>query len=253
MAKYKIKTLILITIAAWSSLAVISGAFPLAISATGVISDVNKPLYRQIQELPTNPNFAPNQSCLFNAYQLKCIPGEQQECPEGFGTNEDGTCFAETLINGKWEWECPGGYHSEDDDETGQCYPDTEPCYPGQIRNPDFPACSSEDYVCEEFNLTGCIIDGRMIGILPDEYCLRNPDAEKCVAIDGSCPEGFDIMNSANFTMGVCMPLSYEDAKQAKRVRQVLDQNRCPEGYWLDVDLDFDDGHGNVGRCIYNN
>jgi len=80
---------------------------------------------------------APDQSCLFDAYQLKGIPGSGQECPEDFGTNEDGTCFSPTLINGNWEWECPDGYHSEEDDETGQCYPDTKPCYPGQIRDPE--------------------------------------------------------------------------------------------------------------------
>ena len=32
-----------------------------------------------------------------------------------------------------------------------------------------------------------------------------------------NCPEGFDIMNSANFTTGVCVPLSSEYAKQADK------------------------------------
>jgi hypothetical protein len=63
--------------------------------------------------------------------------------------HQDWTCFAQTFINGTWEWECPKDYHSEDDDETGQCYPHTEPCYPGQIRYPDFAACGDEEYVSD--------------------------------------------------------------------------------------------------------
>ena len=59
-----------------------------------------------------------------------CIPGEDQECPQGFGNNEDETCFL-THKGG-----CPEGYYGVSDDETGQCYPNTKPCYPGQIRYP---------------------------------------------------------------------------------------------------------------------
>jgi hypothetical protein len=110
-------------------------------------------LYRQIQNLIENPFFAPDGSCLFDVYQLHCIPGDHQECPEGFGNNKDGTYFPMTMVNGTWERECPPEYHSEQDDETGQCYPDTEPCHPGQIRSPD-ATCSDEEYVCEEHNLT---------------------------------------------------------------------------------------------------
>ena len=82
---------------------------------------------------PTNPDFNPDYSCLFDVFQLKCIPGSQQECPEGFSAGDPETCFAETFINGKWEWECPEGYHSVEDDETGQCYPDSEGCPDGMI------------------------------------------------------------------------------------------------------------------------
>lgn len=28
-----------------------------------------------------NPDFAPDRSCLFDVYQLHCIPGSEQECP----------------------------------------------------------------------------------------------------------------------------------------------------------------------------
>jgi hypothetical protein len=69
---------------------------------------------------PINPNFAPDESCDINAYQLKCIPGSEQDCPDGFGQNEDYVCAP--------IGPCPDDYHGEDDDETGQCYPDSEGC-----------------------------------------------------------------------------------------------------------------------------
>ena len=69
-----------------------------------------------------NENFNPDRSCMFDAYQLRCIPGATQECPEGFGNNEDSTCF---FLHREG---CPEGYHSTDDDETGQCYSNEEGC-----------------------------------------------------------------------------------------------------------------------------
>jgi hypothetical protein len=44
------------------------------------------------------------------------------ECPKGFATNEDDYCFP------LHDAGCPEGYHSEDEDETGQCYPNDEGC-----------------------------------------------------------------------------------------------------------------------------
>ena len=98
--------------------------------------------------------------------------------------------------------------------------------------------------------MTGCMVDGRMIGTFPDEGCLRSPAQDKCAAINYECPDGFVTSSGLDFTKPPCVPLSYEDVKQATRERQVLNQNRCPEGHRLDVDLDDDDGRGNVGRCI---
>jgi hypothetical protein len=69
-----------------------------------------------------NVNFNPDRSCMFDAYQLRCIPGADQACPEGFGSNDDSTCFF--FHNGG----CPEGYHSTDNDETGQCYSNEEGC-----------------------------------------------------------------------------------------------------------------------------
>jgi hypothetical protein len=41
-------------------------------------------------------------SHLFDVFQLKCIPGSTQECPEPqFGRNDDETCFPKTLVNGE--------------------------------------------------------------------------------------------------------------------------------------------------------
>jgi hypothetical protein len=69
-----------------------------------------------------NEDFNPNRSCMFDAYQLRCIPGADQVCPEGFGNNDDSTCF---LFHKEG---CPEGYHSTDNDETGQCYSNEEGC-----------------------------------------------------------------------------------------------------------------------------
>jgi hypothetical protein len=69
-----------------------------------------------------NEDFNPDKSCMFDAYQLRCIPGAEQECPEGFGNNDDSTCF---FLHKEG---CPEGYHSTDNDETGQCYSNKEGC-----------------------------------------------------------------------------------------------------------------------------
>ena len=59
----------------------------------------------------------------------------------------------------------------------------SEPCYPGHLSDPDTTNCSDEEWVCEEHNLTGCTVDGRMIGTFPDEGCLQYLDNDKCAAI----------------------------------------------------------------------
>jgi hypothetical protein len=69
-----------------------------------------------------NEDFNPDRSCMFDAYQLRCIPGADQVCPEGFGNNDDSTCF---FFHKKG---CPEGYHSTENDETGQCYSNEEGC-----------------------------------------------------------------------------------------------------------------------------
>ena len=205
---------------------------------TNSTSNVNKPLHQQITELITNPYFAPDASCDFDAYQLHCIPGEDQDCYdiEGFNQNEDGTCH----LSG----ECVDGYHSAQDDESGQCYPDTEPCYPGQVRNqsdPDDKNCEDIEHPCENKNVTGCVINGRNVTDFPDEYCLTSPDQDKCAIIEGfGCPDGFEVMRSQNFTSERCVPEDVEELERAERERQVFDPNRCAPGYKLQVSESVD-------------
>lgn len=54
-----------------------------------------------------------------------------EECHEGFGTNED-------------------GYHSVEDVETGQCYPDDERCPEGTVKTTGKDNCIDEN-TCEDF------------------------------------------------------------------------------------------------------
>jgi hypothetical protein len=97
----------------------------------------------------------PDESCLFDVYQEKCLPGPiTDECPEDFGTNEDGYCFP--MKDGNWV--CPEGYHDIDDDETGQCYPNSEECpgdtflVPDEDEEDDGDRCAEPRYFCSEYN-----------------------------------------------------------------------------------------------------
>jgi hypothetical protein len=81
------------------------------------------------------------------ADQLKCIPPVGVDCPDRFGINEDGHCFP---LKEFGEWECPNGYHSIEDDETGQCYPDSKPCPVNSIMG-DNGNCISKHW-CEGDN-----------------------------------------------------------------------------------------------------
>ena len=112
------------------------GCEPVVYTAENITAEIDKPDFatNSKQDRPAiNPDFDPDESCDFNTFQLKCIPGSEQDCPEGFWSNEDYTCH----LSG----DCPEGYHGVDDDETGQCYPNSEPC-PGGF---DYPT-----YVFEE-------------------------------------------------------------------------------------------------------
>jgi len=87
---------------------------------------------------PINPDFDPDYSCLFDTYQAKCIPGSEQECPEGLGgSNDDQTCVPD-------HDKCPEGYHSSEADETGQC-----------IENQGELGCEYDDMILTQNENTG--------------------------------------------------------------------------------------------------
>lgn len=97
---------------------------------------------------PINPDFDPDESCLFDVFQLKCVPGSQQECPEGFGAADPDNCFPMIGENGTWA--CPDGYHSVEDDETGQCYSNDEGCeYDDMIFTEDKTGCVEYKISCD--------------------------------------------------------------------------------------------------------
>jgi hypothetical protein len=75
----------------------------------------------------------PDERCLFDPILPHCTPPPGEDCPAGFGTNDDGQCFP--LVG------CPDGYHSNEDDESGTCYPDSEPCPDGQVRSDEGNFC----------------------------------------------------------------------------------------------------------------
>jgi hypothetical protein len=224
-------------------------------AVTNSTNNIGVPLSSQIKKLIENPFFAPDGSCLFDAYQLHCIPGDHQDCKdiEGFGQNEDGTCF-------KSRNECPEGYYSADEDETGQCYPDTEPCYPGMIRYPDSytrEGCGNVEDVCKKYNMSlteSCFVEGRTIVDFPNTTCLTNPDQKRCELLEGyGYPPGFPMMTSVNFSTPKCVPMDDEEMFEEEREREVFDPNRCAEGYDLRVNanhLQVQTRGDNVGSCI---
>lgn len=95
----------------------------------------------------------PDGDCLFDPLLPKCAPDENGNCPEGFNMNEDGQCFPE-------HDECPDGYHSADDDETGRCIPNSEGCQSGMIFRPDMKTCGYKEDVCRTYPyLADCKVD----------------------------------------------------------------------------------------------
>jgi hypothetical protein len=108
-----------------------------------------------------NEDFKPDYSCLFDTFQLECIPGSEQECPKPyFGSNDPETCFPKTLIegdypfvNGTYLWLCPKGYHNIDEDETGQCYPNSEECEENYIFEKANASNPKDSDSCVEYKL----------------------------------------------------------------------------------------------------
>ena len=98
-------------------------------------------------------NSQPDGDCLFDPTLSKCAPDENGNCPKGFYMNENEQCFPA-------HDRCPSGYHSHEDDESGKCIPDSVPCDPGYIMNPDFPTCEYKEYLCQNYpDLKECKAD----------------------------------------------------------------------------------------------
>jgi hypothetical protein len=125
-----------------------------------------------------NPDFDPDKSCLFDITQDKCELGSEQECPEGFGTNEAYRCVPRTLVNGEWKWLCPEGYHSEFEDETLQCYPNEEGC-----DNDNYFLVESEDEDKNDTCAPLYAVCGKEWFRNEDvciEFCEKNPESSCC-------------------------------------------------------------------------
>ena len=93
-----------------------------SVFASEDIAHMNK-----VQRPAINEEFDPDFDCIFDVFQLKCVPGSQQECPEGFSAGDPENCYpiSQRTESGS---HCPKGYHSTDDDETGQCYSNDNGC-----------------------------------------------------------------------------------------------------------------------------
>jgi hypothetical protein len=155
------------TVAVWSTLG-------LLISAE-VIATVSEDTFQSVrsQRPAINPNFDPDYSCLFDITQLKCIPGSEQKCPDNFKTNDDDRCIP---LNESGDWECPEGYHYVDEDESGQCYPNSEGCGDNEpfvlIEGKYGDRCAILYFICDEVEHKGedyCI-----------DYCEENPNRFAC-------------------------------------------------------------------------
>lgn len=116
-------------------------------------------------------------------YQEKCLPSPiTDDCPESFWTNEDGYCFP---VNENGNWVCPEGYHDVDDDESGQCYPNSEECpgytilVPDKDEEDDGDRCASIDSICSYENHTA-------------DICITNPPVTDFVNGELNCS---DVLN----------------------------------------------------------
>jgi hypothetical protein len=102
-----------------------------------------------MSDCPKNPALqktavegGPDNDCLFHPELAKC-KSNNDKCSNGFFQNEDGNCFPK-------HDKCHKEFHSHENDETGRCIPDSTPCEPGFIRDPDFPRCSQKEKVCNK-------------------------------------------------------------------------------------------------------
>jgi hypothetical protein len=115
-----------------------------------------------------NPAFDPDEDCNF-AYELHCVPGTEQECPEGWDNGEDNVCSPDG---------CEEGYVEADEEEHGPCNITYEECESGSYADNDYilikddSRCALGYFVCiepEHREKDYCI-----------EYCDENPEKDAC-------------------------------------------------------------------------
>jgi hypothetical protein len=124
----------------------------------------------------------PDERCLFDPTLPHCTPPPGEDCPPGFGTNGDGQCFP---LGG-----CPEGYHSNEDDETGTCYPDSEPCPDGQVRSDEgnfceYPTQSEDCAEGSQFNPSSGICEPILATtpVTPPGSSEESPPVARCAAV----------------------------------------------------------------------
>ena len=98
---------------------------------------------------PVSRELADKEDCLFNTELPKCAPIDGK-CPDGFGKNGYGQCSV--FHDG-----CPDGYHTTEDDETGECNPNNE--------------CEGDDYLL--------LNDGKNCRE-KRTYCKETPTPDEC-------------------------------------------------------------------------
>lgn len=111
--------------------------------------DATKQPVAPLNELGGTARLAPGQvpledkPCLYDTSLPQCAPDANGNCRDGYGMNDDGRCF---VIHNT----CPDGYHSHEDDESGECIPDSIKCDPGYEKTSNGKNCErSDNYLCE--------------------------------------------------------------------------------------------------------
>jgi hypothetical protein len=134
---------------------------------SGFYDEEGYPLNTQDRPV-VNPAFDPDEDCNL-AYELKCLPGAEQECPEGWDNGEDNVCSPDG---------CEEGYVEADEEEHGLCNITYEECESGSYADNDYilikddSRCALGYFVCiepEHREKDYCI-----------EYCDENPEKDAC-------------------------------------------------------------------------
>lgn len=167
-----------------------------------------------------NPDFDPDEDCNI-AYELKCIPGSEQECPEGFHNGEDNVCSP---------IECQEGFHNEEDNETGLCYPNEEGCRSERlIMNREMDNCGDLERNCrEDPDLERCTVTINL-------GTPTNEDSQNCeFSVPDHCIEPYvGIAYYPNGTQVYGTDLSCYDLKPPSDFRVTIEDQK---GHQLDGD-----------------